>query len=300
MKAVTLILTHKNPDLDAIGFVYSARKVFGSTVPVDCRIPTREQLEDPAVVVGDIGLPGCENLGYSLAHNNFDHHYSHADRSATFLFNEAYRALRQDIVEYIDAVDICGGKEDSETTLKIATVGIRVRHYGTDLKILTQGGNLLEWLEAAGRSPDSMSGTMPGNVQGYLRSGRAELRRIQKELAVMQCCMTIKGRSVGHLVTTSTVFSVVKEEMFALGLDIAVAYSSTKDCYSIASQVRGSKPAINLKQEGLADALSAEEWSRGMASDRRWDGHEDRIGSPRPSGSLLSSGEVLRIVKAVL
>lgn len=31
-RAATLILTHPTPDLDAIGFVYSARKVWGPAV----------------------------------------------------------------------------------------------------------------------------------------------------------------------------------------------------------------------------------------------------------------------------
>jgi len=56
-RKAALIITHSNPDLDAIGFVYSARKVFGSKVPVECRVPTRQELEDPTVIVGDIGLP---------------------------------------------------------------------------------------------------------------------------------------------------------------------------------------------------------------------------------------------------
>jgi hypothetical protein len=297
-KAV-LIITHSNPDLDAIGFVYSARKVFGSKVPVECRVPTRQELEDPTVIVGDIGLPGCEDIGYSPTLNNFDHHYSHAGRSATFLFNDRYQGLRADIVEYIDAVDIRGGQEDSEVTLKVATVGIRVCHDGADLEILTQGGRLLQWLEETEQTASDISGTLPEEAQGYLQSGQEELRRIRSELATMQRCTTDKGRTVGYMVTASPVFSVVKEEMFALGLDIAVVYSTAKDRYSIASNVRGGKP-INLKQEGLADALNAEEWSRGMPSDRKWDGHEDRIGSPRPSGSLLTGEEVLAIVKATL
>ena len=109
-RAATLILTHATPDLDAIGFIYSARKVFGAETSVTCRPPTRAELEDPAVIVADIGLPGCEEIGHSPALNNFDHHYSHADRSATFLFNQKYGALREDIVAYIDAVDIAGAR----------------------------------------------------------------------------------------------------------------------------------------------------------------------------------------------
>lgn len=50
-----LLLTHLTPDLDAIGFVTSARKVWGAGTPVTCRMPTEAELLDPTVVVGDIG-----------------------------------------------------------------------------------------------------------------------------------------------------------------------------------------------------------------------------------------------------
>ncbi len=63
-QAATLLLTHPAPDLDAIGFVYSARKVWGAEMPAACRAPTRAELEDPAVIVGGIGLPGCEAIGH--------------------------------------------------------------------------------------------------------------------------------------------------------------------------------------------------------------------------------------------
>ncbi len=91
----------------------------------------------------------------------------------------------------------------------------------------------------------------------------------------------------------------VKEEMFALGIDLAVVYSSTKDRYSIAGNVRRGQD-VRLKQEGLVKALNAAEWDRGMPREREWGGHEDRIGSPRPSGSLLTPDKVLQIVKVTL
>jgi len=300
MVQARLIITHRDPDLDAVGFVYSARKVFGPEVPGECRLPMPEEMRDPTAIVGDIGLPGYEDIGHSPVLNNFDHHYSHVeDRSATWLFNREYDALRQDIVKYIDNVDIAGGNEDLETTLKVAMVGIRVQHYGADLEILVHGCRLLEWHERSGQVPGDMSGTLPGDILAFLQLGQEELRQIREELATMRRCTTNRKRTVGSLVTRSPVFSVVKDEMFALGIDIAVVYSSTKDRYSIASNTRGSKQ-INLKQEGLANALSTEEWNRRLPSERRWGGHEDRIGSPRPSGSLLSGDEVLRIVKAIL
>jgi len=301
LEEAILILTHTNPDLDAIGFVYSARKVFGAGPPAACRTPTRGELEDPAVIVGDIGLPGCEAIGYSPALNNFDHHYAHAERSATWLFNETYRVLRDDIAAYIDAVDTTGMPEAAgAATLKAATVGVRVRHNGDDAAILAAGGQVLRWLEEAGVLPGDLAGPAPDEVRDYLAVGQAELRRIQEaELPTMQRSTTRKGRTVGYLVSASPVVSIVKEEMFATGLEIAVVYSSTTNRYAIAVNVRGATP-INLKREGVADALNAEEWRRGLPSEQRWDGHDDRIGSPRPSGSLLTGDEVLAIVIATL
>ncbi len=295
----TLILTHPTPDLDAIGFFYSARKVFGGATPVACRTPTREELADPAIIVGDIGLPGCEEIGYSPLLNNFDHHYSHADRSASFLFNQRYGALRPDIVAYIDAVDLVGGPEEADATLKVATVGVRVRHAGDDLATLAHGGRLLHWLEDTGTPPDDLSGPLPADIEDYLRSGQAELRRIRTELAAMQRSTTSGGHTVGYLVSASPVVSIVKEELFALGLDIAIVYNPATRRYAIAANVRGASP-INLKRGGLADELNAEEWRRGTPPEQRWDGHDDRIGSPRPAGSRLTGDEVLTIVRAAL
>jgi hypothetical protein len=295
----TFLLTHPAPDLDAIGFIYSARKVFGAGTPAACRTPTRAELEDPAVIVGDIGLPGCEAIGYSPALNNYDHHYSNADRSATWLFNREYGALREDIITYIDAVDIVGGREAAAATLKMAVVGVRVRHNGDDAAILAAGGRVLQWLEKAGLPPNDLSDPALDNVRDYLAIGQAELGRIQAELPIVQRSVTRNGRTAGYLVSTSPIVSVVKEEMFAAGLDIAVVYSSTTNRYAIAANVRGASP-INLKREGLADALNAEEWRQGTPPEQRWDGHDDRIGSPRPSGSLLTAQEVLTIVEGCL
>ena len=261
-EAAILILTHPTPDLDAIGFVYSARKVFGAGTPVACRTPTREELADPAVIVGDIGLPGCEAIGHNPALNNFDHHYSHADRSATHLFNQTYDALRPDIVAYIDAVDILGGQEEVEATLKAATVGVRVRHAGDDLSVLTQGGRLLRWLEETDTPPGDLSGPLPPDIEDYLRSGQAELRRIRTELPAMQRATTSGGRAVGYLVSASPVVSIVKEELFALGLDLAIVHNPAIRRYAIAANVRGAEP-INLKRAGLVEALNAKEWHRG-------------------------------------
>lgn len=251
------------------------------------------------MIVGDIGLPGCEAIGHSPALNNFDHHYSYADRSATYLFSQKNGALRADIVAYIDAVDLVGGQEEADATLKAATVGVRVRHAGDDLAILAHGGRLLRWLEETDTPPGDLAGPPPPDIEDYLRSGQAELRRIRTELPAMQRATTSGGCTVGYLVSTSPVVSIVKEEIFALGLDIAIVYSSTTNRYSIAANVRGAT-LINLKRAGLADALNAEELRRGTPLEQRWDGHEDRIGSPRPSGSRLIADEVLMIVRMML
>jgi hypothetical protein len=298
-EAAILVLTHPASDLDAIGFVYSARKVFGGETPVACRTPTREELADPAVIVGDIGLPGCEAIVYSPTLNNFDHHHSHADRSATVLFNQTYDALRPDIVAYIDAVDLVGGQEEAEGTLKAAAVGVRVRHAGDDLAVLTQGGRLLRWLEETATPPGDLSGPLRPDIEDCLRSGQAELRRIRTELSGMQRATTSGGRTVGYLVSASPVVSIVKEELFALGLDIAIVHNPATHRYSVSANVRGAEP-INLKRAGLAEALNAEEWRRGTPPEQRWDGHEDRIGSPRPAGSLLVADEVRAIILWIL
>lgn len=293
----TLIITHTNPDLDAIGFVYSARKVFGFNVPVRCGLPTRDQLEDPTVIVGDVGLPGCEHIGYNPDLNNFDHHYSYADRSATFLLNQKFHALQQDIVEYIDAVDLWRPiREEPEANLKVAIAGIRMQHTGADRKILDEGGELLKWLEETGQKPGDLSGSLPSKFKVYLQIGADVLRRIRKDNQAMQRCRTKKGRLVGYVQTAFPIFSIVKEDMFARGIDIAVVHNPEKRRFSIASNILGNRGA-NLKKEGLVEALNQAEREKGSPYDQSWGGHEDRIGSPKPLGSLLSAEEVLEIIK---
>jgi len=296
---VRLILTHHTPDLDAIGMVYSAHKAFGQDVVVECRYPSPEELRDPAVVVGDIGLPGCEEIGHSPTLNNYDHHFSCAERSATWLFNDAHPVLRPDIVAYVDVVDTQGGIEGADATLKVAVAGIRVRHDGADREILAHGERLLSWLDHGEHTPGDLSRNVPDWVQGFLRVGQNELTRIRQELAVMQMYTTDKGRSIGYLVIASPVFSIVKEEAFAQGIDIAVVYSPARQRYSIASNAYGPKQ-IDLKEVGLIDALNTIEWSRGLPGDQSWGGHRDRIGSPRPAGSCLTSDEILHMVKSAL
>jgi hypothetical protein len=299
MTKAKLIITHDDPDLDAIGFVYTAKKVFGPEIPVECRKPTRQELENPHVIVGDIGLPGSEDIGHNPTLNNFDHHFSSADRSATFLVNDHYHALRWDIVEYIDAVDIAGSVQETDISLKVIVVGIRVKHYKEDLIILKKGGQVLEWLEEEGQNPGDITGTIPNFVREYLDIGQEVLDRIQEELATMQIFTTIQGRSVGYLVTHSTVFSVVKEAMFAEGLDIVVVYSPMKDRYSIASNV--SQPDwADLIEAGLRDKLNTAEIAKGGSQKCDWGGHADRLGSPKSTRSLLTVDEILNIIITTL
>jgi hypothetical protein len=164
----TLIITHHDPDLDAAGFAYSARKAFGQSVPAKCRFPTRAELEDPAVIVGDIGLAGAEEIGHSPTLNNLDHHHSQAERSATWLFNQTYHALRDDIVAYIDAVDTRGLVETTELTLNVAMAGIRVARRGECLPTLEGGSALLRWIEDSEQDPANLKVSFPDPVAGHL------------------------------------------------------------------------------------------------------------------------------------
>lgn len=297
-----LVVTHADPDLDAVGFVYSARRVLDPAVPVACRRPTREELEDPTVIVGDIGLLGCEAIGHSPELNNFDHHYSPATRSATFLFNEVYGVMTPHVVEYIDQVDTRPSSEVMDSTLRVAMAGVRVQYsegVDKDQLVLAAGQSLRAWIEETGRKPGDLKGPFPPQVETCLCHGREELRRIREELRRLQEDRTAAGRRVGYLVTRSPVFSLVKEEMFAAGMEIAVVHAPGTKRLSIACNAARVK-GINLKEGGLIPALDELERRKGLAREKGWGGHEDRIGSPKPSASLLTADDVLAIVRAVL
>ncbi len=260
--------------------------------------PSREELEDPDVIVGDIGVPGCEAIGHRPEINNFDHHYSNATRSATFLFNEYYHAMREDLVDYIDQVDTRPCPEESESTLRVAVAGIRVCHRhakGKDHVVLDASADLLSWIERTGCQPDALGATcLPPHMLTYLDEGREELRRIRDEVLKMGKDYTLAGRQLGYVVTSSTVFSLVKEEMFAAGPEIAVAHNPAERRYSLVfnpTQVRG----INLRDGNLLPSLNAMEHEKGAPQDNLWGGHEDRIGGPR-AGSFLEPDEVLSVV----
>jgi hypothetical protein len=293
---VTLIITHSDPDLDAVGFVYSAKKRFGQEVPVEYRSPCKEEMEDPKVVVGDIGLPGHPELGYRPELNNFDHHYGCAKNSATFLFNLKYPVLRKDIVDYIDSVDLGGKRDKGEINLKVIVAGIRVKHENADSKIGDEGCRVLRLLEEKGLRPDDLSGELPGELQDYARVGLEELRKIEAEVEKALILKTNKGRQLGYVQTSSNVFSRVRETLFTKNpeLEIALIYNPSRKRYSIGSNTTRAT-WVNLLR--LKEVLNQTEWNKGLPQDQKWGGHEDRIGSPKPSGSLLSPEEVIKILK---
>lgn len=295
-----LIITHSNPDLDAVGFVYSARKVFGSAVPVECREPTRTELEDSAVIVGDTGLPGAEEIGYNPSLNNFDHHYSHAERSATQLFNDTYHAMRDEIVAYIDAVDTQWVTEMHPSTLKVAIAGVRVTYRGESLAVLADGCRLLQWVEESQQKPDALNGPFPDDMAGHLQAGADEMSRIEAEMAGLEQSVTASGYHLGFVTSRSPVVSLVKEQMFAQGLEIVVVHDPTRRRYAIASNQARLK-GLDLRATGLSDALNVLEREHGLSAEAwGWGGHADRLGGPRPDGSRLCPDDVLAIVRAKL
>ena len=179
------------------------------------------------VIVGDIGLPGCEEIGHSPTLNNFDHHYSLADRSATFLFNQNTGHCARTSWPILMQLTSSGVGRRPRPRSRWRRSACSAPHRGVMGRSWHTGASCCDGLKKTGRPPHDLSGPMPADMQGYLRSGQTELRRIQEELPTMQRSTTRKGRKVGCLVSASPVVSIVKEEMFAVGMDIAVVYSST-------------------------------------------------------------------------
>lgn len=293
--SVALIITHENPDLDALGFVYSARKKFGFHVPVECRRPSRGELENPEVVVGDVGLPDCLELNYNPSLNNFDHHFGCAKNSATFLFNQEYNVLRRDIVSYIDDVDLGRRREEAEVNLNVAIAGVRAVHYGNDAEIVGEGCWVLKYIEDECIRPDRLPEDLPEKLRAYVQAGLEELERIREELARMVQFRTGRGRSAGYVQTSSKIFSLVGDILLAgnPALDIVIVHNPSQKRYSIRSNTSKSN-WVNLLEEGVIESLNEAE------RQGRWGGREDRVGSPRPDGSSLSCREVLEILKGKL
>jgi hypothetical protein len=139
---------------------------------------------------------------------------------------------------------------------------------------------------------------LPGELQDYARVGLEELRRIEAEVEKAIILKTNKGRQLGYVQTSSNVFSMVRETLFTKNpeLEIALIYNPSRKRYSIGSNTARAA-WVNLLKGGLKEVLNQAEWNRGLSRDQEWGGHEDRMGSPKPSGSLLHPEEVIKILK---
>jgi hypothetical protein len=79
------------------------------------------------------------------------------------------------------------------------------------------------------------------------------------------------------------------------------AAAAVERVIAVPAQFDAQQPFVPQVETMLAQVpLMAEEWRRGTPPAQRWDGHEDRIGSPRPAGLRLKGDEVLAIVRAAL
>lgn len=297
-----LVVTHENPDLDAIGFVYSVWKRFGWGIPLEFKSPGKVELElltDPSVIVGDVGLPDC-CLGNNPDLNNFDHHYGCADRCATHLFNVKFPVLREDVTAYIDDVDWGRGREEAGVNLNTVIIGVRVVHAGDDRKVVEEGCEILKYVEERGLSPRDLSEL--GAVERfkiYVEAGLAELQRIQRELSGISIFTTRGGRIAGYVETSSDIFSLVGDAAFAgkPELDVIIIHNPSRGRYSIRSNtIREGWPRLVGE---LTEALSEAERERGAPPQQKWGGREDRIGSPKPRSQLTPS-EVIEFVRSRL
>lgn len=292
------IITHKNPDLDAIGFVHSAKKKFSYDTGLELvDAPTLQHLENPEVIVGDVGLKSHPELGYNPALNNFDHHYSTAEESATYLFNRSYPVLSQKLVDYIDEVDTAKSKGSERNSLKVVIAGIRVIHKEQDKKIIEEGCKVLDWIEGTDAEPYPLT-SLPSYVENYLQRGLQEIERIEKEIEGCEVYTSEKNRKIGYLISSCPVKSLVKEEMFARGFDIAVLHYPAKRNFAIGCCLQTARD-IDLETEIVPD-LNSLERERGLPRGDDWGGHPDRIGSPKKTGSLLTKEEIMGIIQQSL
>lgn len=297
-----LIVTHENPDLDAIGFVYSAKKKFDSNIQVECRRPSRMELKDPKVIVGDVGLPDCAELGYNPALNNFDHHFGCAKNSATFLFNQKYHVLREDIVSYIDDVDLGRRRDETKVNINVVMAGIRISYENDDVRIVNEGCDFLKYIEEENLKPNDLPENLPEKFQPYVQIGLNELRRIEGELIGMISFKTDTGRLIGYVQTSSKTFSLVGDIVLTNNpkLEVILIHNPGKKRYSIRSNTFKSEWVNLTNRVKLIELLNEAEWSKGLPHEQKWGGREDRIGSPKPSGSLLSPEEIVNILKRSL
>jgi hypothetical protein len=186
-----------------------------------------QELENLEVIVGDVGLKSHPELGYMPALNNFDHHYSTAERSATYLFNHTYPVLSKELVDYIDEIDTAKSNERARNSLKVVIAGIRVKHKGEDKRIIEEGCKVLDGLENTAADPYLLT-SVPADIENYLRIGLQEMARIGKEVGGCVIYRSKKNRKIGYLISACPVKSMVKEEMYANGIDIAVLHYPSK------------------------------------------------------------------------
>jgi hypothetical protein len=291
------IITHKNPDLDAVGFVYSARKKLEHEFSFELvEVPSLQQLKDPEVIVGDVGLRSHPELGYNPSLNNFDHHYGSAENSATYLFNQVHHSMSEKLVDYIDEVDTAKSRVGERNSLKVVIAGIRVIHKGRDNEIIEEGCEVLDWIENTDAEPHSLT-YLPSHIEKYLHRGLQEMERIEKEVEGCEVYTSEKNRKIGYLISTCPVKSLVKEEMFAKGIDIAVVHYPSKRSFAIGCCLQTAKD-VNLEDE-IASELNRLEQGKGQSKET-WAGHPDRIGSPKEIGSLLTKAEIIDVIISCL
>ena len=289
------IITHKNPDLDAIGFVYSARKKFGRDIGFELvNAPSLQQLKMPEIIVGDVGVDSHPELGYKPSLSNFDHHYGAAERSATYLFNRCHSVLSKRLVDYIDEVDTGESGGSERKSLKVVVAGVRVMCNGEDNKIIEEGCKLFDWMEDTDADPYHLT-SLPSHLMGYLERGLQEIERIEREIEASEICISKKNRRIGYLISTCPIKSLVKEEMFARGIDIAIIHYPSKQTFSIGCNLQTTND-VDLEKE-VASELNCLEKKKGMPKEYTWGGHPDRIGSSRERGSLLTKDKVVEVIQ---
>ena len=253
-----------------------------------------EQLKNPEIIVGDVGLKSRPELGHNPPLNNFDHHYRAAEGSATYLFNQAYHTLSEKLVHYIDEIDTSKSHKAKRNSLKIIIAGIRVIHQGHDEKIIEEGCKVLDWIENTDADPRHL--TSPSSyIESYLQKGLQQIERIEKEIEGCEVYASEKNRTIGYLVSSCPVKSLVKEEMFTKGINIAVVHYPSKQVFAIGCCLQTAKD-IDLEKE-IASELNRLEQRKGLPKEYTWGGHPDRIGSPRKIGSSLTKDEIIEVIQ---
>ena len=120
------------------------------------------------------------------------------------------------------------------------------------------------------------------------------MARIEKEVGGCEIYTSKKNRKIGYLISTCPVKSMVKEEMFAKGIEIAVLHYQSKRTFAIGCCLQ---KEIDLKKE-IAPVLNRLEQKKGQSEE--WSGHPDRIGSPRAMGTSLTRAEIIDVIQRSL